>query len=68
MAHARRLGDRFAQTRVVRLLSVFALNRRELHRSLGPELQAFCLEFARVKEAAALYRQLKALPEGAGGE
>ena len=68
----RRLSDRYAQTRMVRLVCVFLLSLLRVDSSsqqqrrtaaagidsLGVELQSFCVDFSKVKEATQLYRLL----------
>lgn len=64
MASCAAAADRHAQTRLVRavcelirsLVSARTLRLAEL----SVEIQAFCVEFSRVREAAGLFRELKA--------
>ena len=64
----RALRDKYAQSRMVRLVCVFlqSLLRGERRDGLGEgldglreELMSFCVDFSKVKEAAALFRLLK---------
>ena len=62
------IRDKYAQSRMVRLVCVFLQSLLRGHRGGGlvlgldgllSELMAFCVEFSKVKEAAALFRILK---------